>query len=182
MLARIRLLRRSKRRGMTVVESALVLSVFLLLLFGIFEYCRFLLVLHITNNAVRDGARYAAVRVNCDPGQVSVVEQAIKDYTTARMGGVNKQITGYKVAVYAVDQTGLDLTPAVIRAKSSSPTGPYPDPFATNPPYAVNWNSVSFTERVAVTVRGTYKPLLPTFLLMPSTIKIDITAMMAGES
>lgn len=184
MLARFDRNRRFRRRGMTIVESTLVLSVFLMLLFGIFEYCRFLLVLHITNNAARDGARYAAVRVNCDPAQVSVVKQNILDYTTARMGGVNKQIAGYEVAVYAVDQAGLDLTPPVIRAKTTdtggSPT--YPDPFSTDLTYAVNWNVVSFTERVAVTIRGTYKPLLPSFLLMPSSIPINVTAMMAGES
>ena len=46
---------------MTLVESALVLGIFLVLLFGIFEYCRFLLVLHVTTNASRDGARYASV-------------------------------------------------------------------------------------------------------------------------
>ena len=44
------------RRGVAVVESALVLGVFALLFFGVFEYCRFLLVLHTTNNAARDGA------------------------------------------------------------------------------------------------------------------------------
>ena len=41
---------------------------------------------------------------------------------------------------------------------------------------------MSFTERVAVTIKGDYKPLLPTFLLMPKNIPINITAMMAGES
>ena len=59
------LLRRAnRRRGMTLVESTLVLMVFLMLLFGIFEYCRFLMVLHITNNAARDGARYAVVNLD----------------------------------------------------------------------------------------------------------------------
>src|SRR5262245_44861152 len=106
---------RRSRRGLAVVESAMVLSVFLLLLFGIFEYCRFLLVLHVTNNAVRDGARYAAVRVNTDSALLTTVENDIKNYTTARMGSANKQIEGYQVAVYAVDQAGLDLTPPIIR-------------------------------------------------------------------
>jgi Flp pilus assembly protein TadG len=169
------------RRGATVVESVLVLSVFLLLLFGIFEYCRFLLVLHVTNNAARDGARYASVRMNTD--QYAAVQTDIINFTNLRMGSVKNQIQGYKVAVFAVDQAGLDLTPPVIRPKTKSTASPkvYPDPFNPADPNAVPWNSISFTERVAVTIQGTYKPLLPTFLLMPSSIPINITAIMGGE-
>jgi Flp pilus assembly protein TadG len=174
--------RPSPRRGVAVVESTLVLFVFLLLLFGIFEYCRFLLVLHVTNNAARDGARYASVRVNTDANLVATVKQDIINYTTARMGGTQKNINGYQVAVYAVDQAGLDQNPPIIRAKPKNAGGPYPDPFNPSDPNAVPWNTVAFTERVAVTIRGTYKPLMPTFLLMPSSIPINITAMMGGES
>jgi Flp pilus assembly protein TadG len=173
---------RLRRRGVTIVESTLVLFVFLLLLFGIFEYCRFLMVLHVTNNAARDGARYAAVRVNCDANLVTTVRQEIIDYTTARMGGSQKNIDGYEVAVYAVDQVGLDQTPPLIRGKPKSPGGPYPNVFNPADTNGVPWNTVAFTERVAVTIRGTYRPLMPTFLLMPSSIPINITAMMGGES
>lgn len=74
-------LNRPRRRGVTIVESALVLSIFLMLLFGIFEYCRFLMVLHVTHNAARDGARYAAVNVNCPSDQVDARKTAIQDYT-----------------------------------------------------------------------------------------------------
>ena len=184
---------RSRRRGMTVVESALVLSVFLLLLFGIFEYCRFLLVLHITNNAARDGARYAAVRVNTDSALLATVQQEVIDYTKARMGTIDKQIVGCTIIVYAVDQVGLDMTTPIIRGKPKNTGGPYPDPFANSasangvpvvgtPANGVAWNTVGFTERVGVTIKGEYKPLLPTFLLMPSSIPIKITAIMGGES
>jgi Flp pilus assembly protein TadG len=190
--SRIRAHSKFRRRGMTIVESTLVLSVFLLLLFGIFEYCRFLLVLHLTNNAARDGARYAAVRVNADASQIPIVQQEILDYTKARMSGVDKQINNCKIIVYALDQAGLDQTPPVIRGKPKTAGGPYPNPFPEPdsddipqvgiPTNGVAWNTVGFTERVAVSIKGEYKPLLPTFLLMPSSIKIKITAMMAGES
>ena len=62
------------RRGAAIVESTLVLSVFLMLLFGMFEYCRFLLVLHVTNNAARDGVRYAAVNVTKPATDVTLSE------------------------------------------------------------------------------------------------------------
>jgi Flp pilus assembly protein TadG len=165
------------------VESALVLSVFLLLLFGIFEYCRFLFVLHVTNNAAREGARYASVNSTASTSQSATLQTAIIAYTTQMMSGVDSQISGYQVAVYAVDPTGLTLTPPVIRAATSSTATPavYPNPFNSSDPNAVPWNSAPFPNRIAVTIQGTYKPVLPTFLFMPSSVPISITAVMGAE-
>ena len=165
------------RRGVTVVESALVLSVFLLLLFGIFEYCRFLLVLHVTNNAAREGARYASVNIN----NSSATSTQITNYTTQMMSNVQGNISGYQVAVYAVDPTGLTLSPPVIRAATSSTSGVYPNPFNSSDPNAVAWNSAGFPNRIAVSIQGTYKPILPTFLIMPSSVPIYITAVLGAE-
>jgi len=172
---------------MAVVESALVLSVFLMLLFGMFEYCRFLLVLHTTNNASRDGARYACVNLDKPStfptanytdgsGQVYV---NVQTYTQNRMGGVDKQIAGFQVAVYPVDQAGLDLVPPVVRPKSYSSTV-FPDPFVSDP-NTLPWNSAPFPDRIAVTIKGTYNPVVPSFLLMPSNIPIYITSIAGGE-
>src|SRR5436305_14880481 len=99
--------RPTRRRGMAIVETVLVLAVFLLMFFGLFEYCRFLMVLHVANNAARDGARYAVVNVskpsNFDTtdytDSAGDVYPSIQSYTTARMGGVDRNITGYRVAV-----------------------------------------------------------------------------------
>jgi hypothetical protein len=183
--------RRRTRRGMTAVESALVLSAFLMLLFGMFEYCRFLLVLHVTNNAARDGARYAAVNLDKPSNFPSTdftdsagkVYPSVQRYTRERMGGVNRNIDGFRVAVFSVDPDGLLLTPAVVRPKSSSTGSPktYPDPFATNDPNAVPWNQCPFPDRLAVTIDGYYHPFLPAFLMMPDEIHINITAMTTGE-
>jgi Flp pilus assembly protein TadG len=172
--------RAARRKGMTLVESVLVMTVFLMLLFGMFEYCRFLLVLHVTNNAARDGARYAAVRVSTDITQVAAVRQDVVNYTTHRMGGVQKNIEGFRVAVFAVDPAGLDLTPPVVRPKTRT-TGVFPDPFNPNDPNAFSWNTAAYPERVAVTIDGTYRPILPAFLFMPSTIPINVTSHMASE-
>lgn len=171
--------RRVRRRGATVVEAALVLSVFLLLLFGVFEYCRFLFVLHVTNNAAREGARYASVNV----ANTSVTSNQVTTYTTQMMSGVQNQISNYQAAVYAVDPTGLTLSPPVIRAASSSTANPpvYPNPFNPGDPNAVPWNSVGFPNRIAVTIQGNYTPLLPTFLIMPSSIPLSITAILGAE-
>lgn len=173
-------LNRTRRRGVTIVESALVLSIFLMLLFGIFEYCRFLMVLHVTHNAARDGARYAAVNVNCPSDQVAAKKTAIEDYTKARMKSVEKQFSGaVQVAVYPCDSAGLALSTPVIRSKSTTGAAPYPDPFGKTP-YSP-WNNAAFTERVAVTVKATYKPLLPSLLFMKTTMPIEVTAITASE-
>jgi Flp pilus assembly protein TadG len=171
---------RIRRQGSTVVEAALVMSVFLLLLFGIFEYCRFLFVLHVTNNAAREGARYAAVNASAPTSQSATLQTAIIAYTTQMMSGVNNQLSGYQVAVYAVDPTGLTLSPPVIRAASANPPT-YPNPFNSSDPNAVPWNSAPFPNRIAVTIEGTYTPALPSFLLMPTSIPIYITAVLGAE-
>jgi TadE-like protein len=173
-------LSRTRRRGVTVVESALVLSVFLLLLFGMFEYCRFLLVLHVSNNAARDGARYASVNLD-KPSTFGTADYtdgsgrvyiSVQKYTTAKMGGTENNIAGFRVAVFAVDQAGLDLVPPVVRPKTKT-VGVYPDPFNASDPNAVAWNLAQFPDRIAVYINGNYQPILPTFLLMPTSIPIN---------
>ena len=49
------------RRGVTAVETALVLIPLLTFILGIFEYGRFFMVLNLASNACREGARYAVV-------------------------------------------------------------------------------------------------------------------------
>ena len=175
-------IRRPTRRGMTLVETALVLSIFLMLLFGIFEYCRFIMVLHVTNNAARDGARYATVNANClDQAAIDAKKAAIIQYTTDRMAGVSNNISNLAIAVYPCDSAGLTQSPPVLRYKPANPASPvYPDPF--NPGgAALNWNAAQFTERIAVTVKGNYTPVLPTLLFMSTTVPIYVTAVTESE-
>jgi Flp pilus assembly protein TadG len=184
---------------MTIVESALVLAIFLALLFGLFEYCRFLFVLHVSNNAARDGARYAVVNVSkpsnfdttdfTDPS--GAVFPSIQKYTTTKMAGLDKQLGGYAVAVYPVDPAGLALSPPVVRPKTTDATAPfvYPDPFNSSDPNKTSWNAASFTERIAVHIRGTYTPVTPLSIgtgrysigLFPSSVQLNVIAMMGSE-
>jgi len=181
----------NRRRGMTVVETALVLAVFCLLMFGAFEYCRFLYTLHLTNNAARDGARYGVVNMDKPSNFDSTnytdasnnVYQSIQAYTTQRMSGADKQITSFQVAAYAVDPTGLTLSPPVIRPMTSSTASPpvYPNPFNQSDPNKVAWNATSFPNMVGVSIQGNYKPILPGFLFMPSSVPIYVTAIACSE-
>jgi Flp pilus assembly protein TadG len=177
-----------RRTGAAIVETTLILAVLALFVFGIFEYCRFLLVLHITHNAARDGARYAVVNldkptnfdtVNFTDGS-GITRPSVRNYTIARMGNVERQLSDFRLAVYPADDVGLRLTPPVIRPKSRT-DGAYPDPFNASDPNRTAWNEAAFTERIAVTVRGTYSPILPSLLLMPSSIPINLTVLAASE-
>lgn len=53
--------RRTSHGGQALVEFALVAPVFILLLFGVIEFGRFVLAYEAANNAVREGTRYAIV-------------------------------------------------------------------------------------------------------------------------
>src|SRR5215210_2181385 len=113
------LARRPGRRGATLPEFALLLSIFLMFLFGVFEYARYLLVLHTVTNAARDGARYAVISSSHPSAGVYTTDTTALDgysgtrpgfsvpfittYTQARMGGVDKMLAGFKVRVFPCD-------------------------------------------------------------------------------
>lgn len=161
-----------RRGGATVVEAALVMSVFLMFLFGIFEYCRYLLMLQVTTNAARDGARYAVVNIekptNFDTTAYtdgSRTYVSIETYVGNKMSNVKKQITGYDVTVFPCDMTQLDQTPPVV-----APVSGY-----------TSWNQAAFPNRIAVRITGTFVPFLPNLLRMNTSIPVNIAVTMSSE-
>lgn len=168
MIARIRSGRRS---GATTVEVSIVLSVFLLFLFGIFEYCRYLMMIQVTTNAARDGARYAVVNLgkgasfattNYSDGVTTY--PSIQNYVNNRMAGLQAMIDGYTVSVFACDSDQLNLSVPVIAPKSGS-----------------TWNAAQFGERVAVRITGSYRTILPNFLMMGAVLPINVVVTMGSE-
>jgi Flp pilus assembly protein TadG len=163
---------RRRRGGATVVEAALVMSLFLMFLFGIFEYCRYLLMLQVTTNAARDGARYAVVNVD-KPADFTVndyndgtrIYVSIKKFVDTKMSNVTRQIDGYTVDTFPCDMSQLALTPPVVVPK----------------PSYTQWNEASFGERIAVRITGTYTPFLPNLLQMNSSIPVNIAVTMNSE-
>src|SRR5580765_730888 len=110
----LRTKRANRRGGATTVEASVVISVFLLFLFGLFEYCRFIFFLHVSTNAARDGARYAAVNVekpvNFDYNNATVgtvTYQSIKGYVDDRIATNGKMLTSYTVEVFPCDNAQL---------------------------------------------------------------------------
>lgn len=89
------------RRGAALVEMAAVVVVFLMLLFGIIEYCRFLFVKQLVTNATREGARFAVV---------NTTESTIETDTLARvkqvMGGMDSRLKNFSATVFKADGAG----------------------------------------------------------------------------
>jgi Flp pilus assembly protein TadG len=68
---------RRNRRGAAVVEFAIVAPVFFILVFGMIEYGRMVMVQQILTNATREGARYAVV---LDSNDTTAVQNKVTDY------------------------------------------------------------------------------------------------------
>lgn len=167
-----------RRGGSTLAEAALVLSVFILFLMGIFEYGRFLMITHVATNAARSGVRYATVNVdkpdNFDttPTTINgVTYLSISDYTKSQMGGVQNMIQNIVVTTYPVDPAQMYSDPPVITAKTGTP--------------APTWKQATFTERIAVQVSGEYRPIVPGFIFFytggSNSVPITVQALSGGE-
>lgn len=131
-----RSIRRYRREGTTLVESAFVFSIFLMFLFGIWEYGRYLMVKQLTDHASREGVRYAVVHTHDQP--TPNIVQRVRD----NMYGLDKNIQGMQITVYRAD-------PA---------TG---NPDSTNS----DWTSATFGEPIAVRITGSYQTILPDTLI-----------------
>src|SRR2546423_4690431 len=93
------------RRAAGVVEAALVLPLMLLFLLGIFEYCRFVFLVQVCENAAREGARYAAAHTG-DGTTLTDVRNVVK----SAMAGRLKELPDYDVQVVNVDpSTGATI-------------------------------------------------------------------------
>ncbi len=94
----------NKRRGATTVEFAAVVSVFVLLMFGILEYAVFLYTYDVMQNAAREGARYCV----CDSNDANQVANT-QAYVQTMMMGLDKTNTNYACNVYLADTNGNNI-------------------------------------------------------------------------
>lgn len=130
----------SEERGATVVETAIMLSLLLMLLFGIVEIGRYITISHGANTAAREGARYGVA--------VGPSANAIPRYTDCT-----------EIVAASIDLSGLaDLVPADISVTYDDGTGTtIHDCSGGNPPESI----IESGDRVVVTVSRTYQPITP---------------------
>ena len=94
---------RRKRHGAAAVETAMVLSAFVLLVFGIYEYGRLLFMKDLLDNAAREGARYAVVNTG------SVTTSALQSYVTGYLVNQQNHLQNLQVNVYLSDSSGNNI-------------------------------------------------------------------------
>lgn len=144
--------RTAKRDGTTMIETALVLPIFILLVFGVFEYGRFSFVRYVMDNAAREGARYAVVNT------ANKTTAEIQAYVTNRMATQAKQFTAAPtISVYYADATG-------------------------EPDNTKVWTDAAFGQAIGVRITGNYKVLLGAVVRLPSTISMTATSLMKSEA
>lgn len=166
------------RSGAVAVEFAVVAPLLLLMLFGIFEYARFLFIYHVTNNACRDAARFAVCHTSGGtmPGEPDVITtQNIRDIVTfgqfngtnygTGMGGANNSLDNYTVNVFGV-------TPAHLTA----------NPPNLDPAGKPAWDETAFQDKIAVQVTGDYRPMFPQLLGLNTVVPFRVTILMSSEA
>jgi Flp pilus assembly protein TadG len=172
-----RLARTGRRVGATTVEFMFVAFPLFLLLFGIFEYGRYLFVRHAAENAARDGARFAAVHTNGgtmagEPVAVNTADvQGVvrtgmfngRAYGSGLLG-VERDITEYTCDVYSVTAAHLAASP--------------PDLAPAGKP---SWTAAGFQGKIVVRISGTYRPIIPRLVGMASSVDFTATAMATSE-
>jgi hypothetical protein len=168
-----------RRSGATTVEFAFIAIVLFMLLFGIYEYGRYLFIYHITNNAAHDAARFAAVHtggptMQDDPD--TITEESIRQVFNngvvtghpkiygRGMFGLQHNIKDIQVYVFAVPEADLYASPPNL-----SPTG------------KPAWTTAKFHQKIAVRVEGTYEPVTTSLIGLGSSFPFTVTILMSCE-
>ena len=92
---------KTKRSGTSIVELAVVIVIFSMLMFGILEYCLIVYTTNVVENAAREGSRYAVVN-----STDSTMITDTKSYVQSLMGGMDQTMSGYSCTIYQADATG----------------------------------------------------------------------------
>jgi Flp pilus assembly protein TadG len=177
---------RAKRGGVTVVEMAFVLGIALLLLFGIIEYARFVFFLHVSQNAAREGARFAVVRTGLvlTPADVNTIKGNMTDMAT-HVAGTPKWATGSTIrGVVNASMSNQQnmLLPGTYNveayATNASTGAPVNGTVASSP-----WSEQPFGGSVCVQITGTYRWYAAALLhITNSDMAINVKEFMASEA
>jgi len=143
------------RRGASIVEAALLLPLVMLLLMGILEYSRYVMMRQVLTNAAREGAHYALS--HSEP--VTILGVTYGNATSDVVAAVNKamggqQLVGQTVQVYASDTVGNNIGV---------------------------WNDAGAGETVCVKITGNFKMVVPSLLYLPASLPVTATSVMRSE-
>lgn len=94
-----------RREGAAAVETALVLPLFFLVVFGVIEFGRAFMVAQLLTNAAREGARAAITAGSTNTDVTNTVKGLVHDYTGVATSKVN-------VTISVNDSSGAQLAAA----------------------------------------------------------------------
>jgi Flp pilus assembly protein TadG len=94
----------NRRFGSALVETAAVAGVFMLILLGVMEYCRFLFFMQLSENAAREGTRYAVVNTN-DSNLTADTQAVVNKY----MNNMGNNMKNFAILVYQADSSGSNV-------------------------------------------------------------------------
>jgi Flp pilus assembly protein TadG len=115
------LVRRCGSRGQALAEFALVVPIFLLVLFGIIDFGRYVYYVQVLNNAAREGARYAIVHGSSSLDPSGPPESGT---SSADPSGTNVVAVVRNFAVGVIgDVTVLAITPQWLAQPSCTSSG-----------------------------------------------------------
>jgi len=144
--------RRGCRRGAAAVEMAIVLLPFLLFIFGIFEFGRFVMIRNLVENATRDGCRLAAVNTDVNENSQNARTADIEQRVLDKLAG--QSLSNLEIWVYPTNSEGRKLLG--------------------------DWTTANYQQGIAVQVTGKYKPVL-TGWIFSSSVTIDCKCIMNSE-
>lgn len=98
---------RTARSGAYAVEFAFVVIIFVMVLFGIIEYSRFVFIRQTIDQAAREGARYAVVNTTD-----TTIEADTIAFVKKKMASVDTMVQNYQCQVYEGDAAGAKSGPA----------------------------------------------------------------------
>jgi Flp pilus assembly protein TadG len=147
--------RRVHRRGGAIVETALVLPLILLFIFGIMEYGRYILCAQVVINAAREGCRYAVTHTQPVTIGGTTTGNATSDVTNQVSKFLaGQQLSNQSVQVYQSDSKGTNLG---------------------------TWNGATPGQYVAVQITGTFQITVPNLLAFPGGVPVQSTVVMICE-
>ena len=148
---------RVHRTAAALVETAAIVTLFLMLLFGVLEYCRFLFFRQLIDNAAREGARYAVVNTNSP-----TVDADTTAVIMAKMNNMDKQVQNFTILLYAADASG--------------------NPIPATPGPNASMSTAQFGQYVGVQIDCDYNPITPNLLRTSKTIHISVKILMCSEA
>jgi len=181
-----------------MVEAALISVITIAVMFAIFEFGRFFMLRQICTNAVREGARFASVHTNdrnTTQVQYQVIQACAGNPPTTFGMLVQLRQHGSLTNPFQISPNSNSSDIDVYRCNTAVPPIPMRrvagvETFPANW-WDADWTQAGFGDRIAVRLRATYRPLVPTSIgipglytipIIPDPINLNITTAIASEA